>query len=95
MTAEEIKKFIDCMTYEDNTVILDGQYYWCLGVTHSTKDEKCDIGVWRYDPDTLEFLDCLLDFTGNSTDECMKHFVEDRYWHGKSFYEVAPDMKWY
>ena len=36
----------------------------------------------------------MLLYASDSRDDCMKHFVEDKYWDGKSFWEVAPDMEW-
>ena len=94
MSNDEIKRFIDCVTYEDCTVKWNGKTFWCLGVTHAKEDGKCGIGVWECNPETFEFTNCRLDATGVSVEECMKHFLEDPIWDGKTFQEAAPDMEW-
>lgn len=94
MTAQETKEFIDCVTHEDCTVRWRDGVYWCNGVTHDPKTGECAIAVWQLDPTNYEDIRDLLDFTGRSTDECMKRFLEDKYWDGRTFYEVAPEMEW-
>ncbi len=93
MTTEEANSFIDSMTWEDSTVRLNGRIYWCLGLTRYP-DGKTHIQVFEADPVTYEAWRYLLSYSSNSRDDCMKHFIEDRYWDGKSFWEVAPDMEW-
>lgn len=94
MTQDEIKDFVDCVTYEDCTVQLHGKTYWCLGVTRDKESGTCQIAVWECDPATFVFTDCRLDFAGRSVDECMERFLSDRIWDGKTFYEAAPEMEW-
>ena len=94
MRNDEITRFIDCMTYEDCTVRWNGKTFWCLGMTHDKDAKTCGIGVWECNPKTFEFTDCLLDVSGTSVDECMKHFLEDRYWNGKTFYDIANELEW-
>lgn len=94
MTSEEMRNLIDCVTHEDCTVQPNGGIYWCLGMTYDPdKDEYC-IEVYEEKSDTHEFIRNLLRYQSKSKDECMKHFLEDKYWDGKSFYEIAPDMNW-
>ena len=94
MTTVEINNFIDCLTYENCDVGWNQKTYMCLGVTTDAESRDCRIEVWEYEPLTHEFTHNLLSFTGTSKEACMKHFLEDKYWDGKSFYEVAPDMEW-
>ena len=94
MTTEEMTDFIDSMTWEDCTVRLYNKLYWCLGVARYPKDGKLRIQVFEADPITYEGVRDLLSYASDSTDDCMKHFLEDKYWDGKSFYEVAADMEW-
>ena len=94
MTQAEIKSFVDCMTYEDCNLKWKDKTYWCLGVTHAPVTGTCAIGVWECDPDTLEFKEELFSFTGRTTEECMMHFLEDTYWDGKAFCDVATEMEW-
>ncbi len=93
MTTNEITDFIDSMTWEDSTVRLYGKVYWCLGLG-LYPDGKYHIQVFEGDPVTYEGIRDLLRYSSDSKDDCMKHFLEDKYWDGKSFYEVAPDMEW-
>ena len=93
MTTEEVNRFVDCVTYEDCTVRLYGHIYWCLGLARYP-DGKIYAQVYEDKPDTHEFVRELLSYGSDSYDDCMKHFLEDKYWDGKSFYEVAHDMEW-
>ena len=94
MTQSEIQHFLDCMTYEDCTVLLHGRLFWCLGLTWSSEQKECSLLVYEEDPNTNEFIQELFRYNSTSRDDCMKHFVEDKFWDGKSFYEVAVDMEW-
>lgn len=94
MTSEEIAAFIDSITWEDCTVMLYGKLYWCLGLARYPIDNKIHIQVYEDDPVTYELIRDMLDYASDSRDDCMKHFLEDKYWDGKSFSEVAPDMEW-
>ena len=93
MTTEEASRFIDSMTWEDSTVRLYGRVYWCLGLARHP-DGKIHIQVFEANPATYEAGRDLLSYYSDSRDDCMKHFIEDKYWDGKSFWEVAPDMEW-
>lgn len=94
MTSPEIRDFVDCVTHEDCTVRLHGKIYWCLGLSRYPKDNKLRIQVYEGDPVTYECIRDMLSYASDFKDDCMKHFLEDKYWDGKSFYEVAPDMEW-
>ena len=94
MTTEETNRFVDSMTWEDSTIRLNGRVYWCLGIARYPTDEKLHIQVYEAAPVTYEATRTLLDYASDSRDDCMKHFLEDKYWDGKSFYEVAHDMEW-
>lgn len=94
MKTEEINRFIDCMTYEDNTVKLFGKVYWCLGLTYDPETKIYSISVFEADPVTHEGIRDMLFYKSKSRDDCMKHFLEDKYWDGKSFYEIANNMEW-
>lgn len=94
MTNAEIDDFIDCMTWEDCTVRLYGKTYWCLGLARYPGDGKVRIQVFEANPVTHEGIRDLLSYASDSRNDCMEHFLNDRYWDGKSFHEVAPDMEW-
>lgn len=94
MTTEETNRFVDCVTYEDCTVCLHGHIYWCNGLARYP-DGKIHILVYELDKDDIyKWVRDILDYASDSRDDCMKHFLEDKYWDGKSFYEVAHDMEW-
>lgn len=93
MTTQEISDFIDSMTWEDSTVMLYGKLYWCLGLARYP-DNRIRIQVYDEDAKTFEWVRYLLNYASDSREDCMKHFLEDPYWDGKTFYEVAPDMEW-
>ena len=94
MTTEEANNFIYCVTYEDCTIQLYGHIYWCNGLSRYP-DGKYHILVYELDKnDIYKWVRDILDYGSNSRDDCMKHFVEDKYWDGKSFWEVAQAMEW-
>ena len=94
MTADETNRLIDCVTYEDCTLRLKDSIYWCLGLTYNPKENMFCIQVYEENAKTHNFTRMMLSYGSDSKDDCMKHFLEDKYWDGKSFYEVAPDMEW-
>ena len=94
MTTEQVNRFIDSMTWEDSTVMLYGRLYWCLGLCYDIERSKYSMMVYEDDPSTKRWVRDLFSYESNSRDDCMKHFLEDKYWDGKAFYEVAPDMEW-
>jgi len=94
MTSDEMRNFIDCVTYEDCTVKWKGSIFWCLGLTYNSEKGEYCIEVYEERPGTREFVRGLMRYTSKSQDECMRHFLEDGYWDGKSFYEVAAEMEW-
>jgi len=94
MTTQETTEFVDCVTWEDCTVRYHGKICWCLGLARYPKDNLIYAQVYEEDENSHEFIRELLSYASDSKDDCMKHFLEDKYWDGKSFYEVAPDMEW-
>lgn len=94
MTLEETKSFIDCITHEDCTIRLHGHIFWCNGLA-KYDDGKFNILVYELDKNDIhKWVRDILDYSSASPDECMKHFLEDKYWDGKSFCEVANEMEW-
>lgn len=94
MTTEEISRFVEFMTYTHCSVRLYDKLYWCLSVCMYHENGLLTIRVMEADPVTHEGGRDVLLFRSFSADECMNHFLEDKYWDGKSFYEVAPDVEW-
>ena len=94
MTREEINRFIDSMTWEDYAVRLYDRLYWCIGLCYNPALSKYSIYVFEADWQTYNSIRDLFAYSSSSRDDCMKHFLEDKYWDGKSFYEVAPDLEW-
>lgn len=93
MTTEETKALLECLMYEDCTVRLYGKIYWCCGITHDLKTGTCAMSVFEIAPVTREWVRGMFDIEAPTADECMNHFIEDKFWDGKSFYEVASDME--
>ncbi|MGN0885637.1 MAG: hypothetical protein ACI4RT_01440 [Candidatus Spyradenecus sp.] len=94
MTAEETRALIDCLTHEDCTIRLWGAVYWCLGLTHDERTGLWAMGVYECEGDTPVFKRQLFSYSAPCKEACMRHFLEDRYWEGRSFYEVAAEMSW-
>ena len=94
MTSQETTDFIDCVSYEDCTVRFHGHIYWCNGLA-KYPDGKFNILVYQLDDnDIYKSVRDIFDYSSDSGNDCMKHFIEDPYWDGKSLYEVAKDMEW-
>lgn len=93
MTAEETKELLECLMYEDCAIQLYGKIYWCCGVTHDFEDGICAMFVYEIAPVTRDWVRGMFEIEAPTADECMNHFIEDKFWDGKSFYEVVPDME--
>lgn len=93
MTADETRRLLDCLMYEDSTIQLYGKVYWCLGITHDPETGICAMSVYEADRVTHEWIREMFSIESPSADECMTHFIEDKFWDGKSFYEVVPDIE--
>lgn len=94
MTAKEIDEFVHSMTYEDAAVSLHGRLFWCLGLTYDAARNEYAISVYEDNPGTGEWVRDVFKCKSAFRDECMRHFLEDRYWDGKSFHEIAHDLEW-
>ena len=94
MTAEETQAFVDCVAHNDVPIRFAGKLYWCLGPTDLEGEAGFRVRVYEADSETYEATRCLLNYVGPSVEACMRHFLEDRYWEGRSFYEVAAEMSW-
>ena len=94
MNTEEIDRFVDSMTWEDSTIMLYGRLFWCIGLCYCPKKKQYHLMVYEDDPDTNKWVRDVFYYESASRDDCMKHFLEDKYWDGKSFYEIARDMEW-
>lgn len=93
MTNTEAIDFIDCVFRGECYTRLHGHVYMCDGPSRHP-DGRQHLCVMEIDPDSCKGLRDMLLYASDSRDDCMKHFVEDKYWDGKSFWEVAPDMEW-
>ena len=94
MTALETTEFIDCVTHEDCTVRLHGKVYWCCGLSCNKAIPEFRLYVYECDTNSHEWIRDVFQWKDSTREACMRHFLEDQYWDGKSFYEVAPDMEW-
>lgn len=94
MTNNEIREFIDCITYQDCKVKLNGEIYWCMGISWSKESNKYNVSVYEENPHTHEFIRELFSYSSSSKDECIRRFLNENYWDGKSFYEIANELEW-
>lgn len=95
MTTRETNEFIDAVSRNDLTVRLHDKIYWCLGpAQYAGLGNKVCVSVFEADPVTHVNVRSMMSYESDSVDDCMKMFLEGRYWDGKTFYEVAPEMEW-
>lgn len=94
MTAASISQFVHSMTYEDIPITYDGRLFWCLGLSWNEQKKRHYMMVVEADPKTHEGVGTLFYCESASKDECMRHFLEDKYWDGKSFHEIAHELEW-
>lgn len=94
MTTQEAIDFIDCVSHDDCYIRFKGKVYLCDGPARYGHDAMFHVFVMEIKPDTGEGMRDMLSYASDSRDDCMKHFIEDKCWDGKSFWEVAPDMEW-
>ena len=90
MTNTETVDFIDCVSHGECYVQLHGKVYMCDGPSRYP-DGRHHLCVMEIDPASCMGIRDMLLYASSGRDDCMKHFIEDKYWDGKSFWEVAPD----
>ena len=96
MNGEQARQFADSASYEDCAVEYNGAYFWCYGLWWNDKRGVFGIAVDKYrslHPD-WDFAEEVLRVESPDRDVCMKHFLEDPIFDGKSFWDAAPEMKW-
>lgn len=96
MTHELAKEFVDSATFEDCVCKLNGFFYFCYGLTWHEDKGVFGLRIDKYlklYPET-DFYGTVLDIECKTTDECMRHFIEDPIWDGRTYWEAAPDMLW-
>ena len=97
MNNDQARQFADSASYEDCAVEYNGAFFWCYGRTWDEKKGVFGIAVDKYKTlyPAWEFEKEVLRVESPNRDECMKHFLEDPIFDGKSFWEAAPEMKWW
>ncbi len=96
MTSELARQFIDSATFEDCVAKLNGAFFFCYGLTWDEARGMWSLRIDKYKSlyPQSEFLDEVLNVESRNRDECMKHFLEDAIWDGKTFWDAVPDMEW-
>lgn len=96
MKHDETKEFIDQVAYGEARVKHRGVSYFCNGVSTEPSTGICHIEIFPDDPtmDEQAWRSRWWHYKGKSRDDCMKAFLDVKYWDGKSFYDAAPEMEW-
>ena len=87
------RDFVECLSYEDNYAIFNGNKYFFNGCQVSKNDEGRIIRV-RLEVYDLTRESTIFSATKKSISECLVAFQEAKIWNGKSFWEVEQDIEW-
>ena len=85
--------FIECLSYEDNYAIFNGNKYFfngCQTQKNSLGEVIC-VTLEVYD---LMNKTTIYSVTKKSISECLVAFQEAKIWNEKSFWEVEQDIEW-
>lgn len=93
MTNDDIKVFVDELTYQDHYVVYNGQKMFFNGCQCEFDDcgkviSSC-IEVYNLDTKTTIFS-----YTGKNPAECIEALLDKFRIDGKSFFEAALNFEW-
>lgn len=94
MEAGNINEFIDNLTIQDEMVRYDGYLYYFYGVQFCEEKGLYYTHIDRFKPDIHHFVDEFYYYECSSKADCLEHLLNDKYWDGKSFYEIESQLKW-
>lgn len=93
MTNDDIKVFVDELTYQDHYVIYNGQRIFFNGcqceIDNCGKVISSYFEVYNLDNNTVIFA-----HIGKSQAECIEAMLDSFRIDGKSFFEAALGMEW-
>ena len=71
-----------------------GYLYYFYGVQFSKEKGLYFTHIDRFMPDIHHFIDEFYYYECSSKADCLKHLLNDKYWNGKSFYEIESQFIW-
>ena len=94
--SEFINQFLNDFTFESITWRYKDRYFFTDGIVNYSAED----GTYRFSIEEMNasFSEVvkpapLMEYTGNSGEECLRAFEEARIWDGRSFLEAADEME--
>ena len=94
MEAGKVTEFIDNLTIQDEMVRYEGNLYYFYGIRFDEERRLYYTSVDKFRNNINEFEREIYRYESTDISDCLEHLLEDKYWDGKSFYEVEKLMKW-
>lgn len=94
MEGGNVKEFIDNLTIQDAMVRYEGSLYYFYGIRFDDKKKLYYTSIDKFRNNIYEFESEFYYYESTDMSDCLNHLLEDKYWNGKSFYEVEKFMKW-
>ena len=94
MEVRKVNEFIDNLTIQDEMVRYEGSLYYFYGIRFDDKKKLYYTSIDKFHNNIYEFESEFYYYESTDMSDCLDHLLEDKYWNGKSFYEVEKFMKW-
>ncbi len=94
MEAGNVNEFIDNLSFQDEMIRYKGKLYYFYGVRFDKVRNIYYTSIDEFNDDINHFSRELFYFESSSSKECFEHLTEDKYWNGKSFWDVESEFTW-
>ena len=94
MENGNVREFIDNLTMQDEIVKYKDKTYYFYGIRYNEKSHKYVASIDRFGEDIFHFETPFFSYESESLSDCLEHLLDDKYWNGKSFWEVEKEMRW-
>ncbi len=94
MENGNVKEFVDNLIMQDEIVKYNGKMYYFYGIRYNENLNKYVASIDRFGENIFQFEAEFFNYESESFSDCLDHLLDDKYWNGKSFWEVESEMEW-
>lgn len=94
MVDGNVNEFIDNLTMQDEMVRYNGHLYYFYGIQYNSRKKVYYARIDRFGESIHQFEEEVYYYESPDISDCLEHLLSDKYWNGKTFYEVQGSMRW-